>query len=184
MAAATAEIRAETPPPICNRVRFQLTAGGGKDIVAGKIEGSNGSRTEGFVTLAEIKAPPVATDWGELKFENSKVYRYLRCTLPRDGQGKLGKVEFYEGDRLIAGDKEGILVHYFCPTRRTNARWVTILSTPPPITLQSATPGAWFRYTLDGTTPTRTRGYVYCGAISVQPGIQLKGRSLQERHGG
>jgi hypothetical protein len=42
------------------------------------------------------------------------------------------------------------------------------------ITLASETPGAWFRYTLDGTEPTRTRGYVYCGAISVQPGIQVK----------
>jgi hypothetical protein len=40
--------------------------------------------------------------------------------------------------------------------------------------LKSATQGAWFRYTLDGTTPTRTRGYVYCGAISVQPGIRVK----------
>ncbi len=42
------------------------------------------------------------------------------------------------------------------------------------ITLSSNTPGAWFRYTLDGTEPTRTRGYVYCGAISVQPGIAVK----------
>jgi len=42
------------------------------------------------------------------------------------------------------------------------------------ITLKSSTPGAWFRYTLDGTTPTRTRGYVYCGVISIQPGIRVK----------
>jgi hypothetical protein len=42
------------------------------------------------------------------------------------------------------------------------------------ITLKSSTSGAWFRYTLDGTVPTRTRGYIYCGAIGVQPGIQLK----------
>ena len=42
------------------------------------------------------------------------------------------------------------------------------------LTLKSSTPGAWFRYTLDGATPTRTRGYVYCGAVSVQPGIQVQ----------
>ena len=42
------------------------------------------------------------------------------------------------------------------------------------IPLKSATPGAWFRYTLDGTTPTRTRGCMYCGAISVQPDIAVK----------
>ena len=43
-----------------------------------------------------------------------------------------------------------------------------------PVTLSSATPGAWFRYTLDGTQPTRTNGYVYCGVISVRPGMTLK----------
>ena len=37
-----------------------------------------------------------------------------------------------------------------------------------PVTLSSSTPGTWFRYTLDGTKPTRTRGYVYCGVISVR----------------
>jgi len=43
-----------------------------------------------------------------------------------------------------------------------------------PMELTSSTPGAWFRYTLDGTTPTRTRGYVYCGIISLQPDMQLQ----------
>jgi hypothetical protein len=42
------------------------------------------------------------------------------------------------------------------------------------ITLSSPTPGVWFRYTLDGTTPTRTNGYVYCGVISVRPGMTVK----------
>lgn len=42
------------------------------------------------------------------------------------------------------------------------------------VALSSATPGAWFRYTLDGTVPTRTNGYVYCGTISVRPGMIVK----------
>jgi hypothetical protein len=42
-----------------------------------------------------------------------------------------------------------------------------------PVKFSSSTPGAWFRYTLDGTTPTRTRGYVYCGVISVRPGMTV-----------
>jgi hypothetical protein len=43
-----------------------------------------------------------------------------------------------------------------------------------PVGLSSSTPGAWFRYTMDGTTPTRTRGYVYCGAISARAGMTIK----------
>jgi hypothetical protein len=42
------------------------------------------------------------------------------------------------------------------------------------VALASKTPGAWFRYTLDGTEPSRTRGYVYCGVISLRPDMQLK----------
>jgi len=42
------------------------------------------------------------------------------------------------------------------------------------VALKSATPGAWFRYTFDGTIPTRTTGYVYCGAFTLPPGAHLK----------
>ncbi len=48
-----------------------------------------------------------------------------------------------------------------------------------PVRLESDTPGAWFRYTLDGTTPTRTTGYVYCGVVSVRPGMTLKAVAYQ-----
>ena len=43
------------------------------------------------------------------------------------------------------------------------------------VRLSSSTAGAWFRYTLDGTIPTRTRGYVYCGVVSVPPGVPPMG---------
>jgi hypothetical protein len=48
-----------------------------------------------------------------------------------------------------------------------------------PVTLSSSTPGTWFRYTLDGTVPTRTNGYVYCGVISVRPGMTVKAVAFQ-----
>jgi hypothetical protein len=42
------------------------------------------------------------------------------------------------------------------------------------VTLKSATPDAWFRYTLDGSAPTRTHGLVYCGHITMPSGASLK----------
>jgi hypothetical protein len=42
------------------------------------------------------------------------------------------------------------------------------------LALTSKTPGAWFRYTLDDTAPTRTRGYVYCGVVNLPAGATLK----------
>lgn len=50
----------------------------------------------------------------------------------------------------------------------------TPLKQVTPVTLLSATPGVWFRYTLDGTAPTRTNGYIYCGVVSVRPGMTVK----------
>jgi hypothetical protein len=48
------------------------------------------------------------------------------------------------------------------------------IAKPTPIHLTSITPGVCYRYTLDGTVPTRTRGYVYCGTITARPGMTVK----------
>ncbi|HSI13674.1 MAG TPA: FN3 associated domain-containing protein, partial [Chthoniobacter sp.] len=168
----------------CNHVRFQPTADGGKDMIGGKIEGSNVSRTEGFVTLAEIKGVPKAKDWNELKFDNAKVYRYLRLSLPRQGQGKITKVEFYMGDQLLAGDGKGRSVPYFlvdAPDTRTAGydlleaataetprfRPLNADLTAPAEVSWTSSPGATIRYTLDGTMPTAEHGEIYKAPILI-----------------
>ena len=42
------------------------------------------------------------------------------------------------------------------------------------VRLHSGAAEAWFRYTLDGTEPTRANGYVFCGKISMHSGTSLK----------
>jgi len=76
------------------------------------------------------------------------IRNYPDCGLYEEGSKLVGKPEFSPAPNAIGG--------------------VT------PVTLSSSTPGAWFRYTLDGTTPTRTSGYIYCGVISVRPGMTVK----------
>lgn len=76
------------------------------------------------------------------------IKNYPDCGLYEEGKTPVGKPEF-------------------SPTARA-------IKEVTQITLSSSTPGAWFRYTLDGTTPTRTNGYVYCGVISARPGMTVK----------
>jgi hypothetical protein len=76
------------------------------------------------------------------------VENYPDCGLYAEGASPCGKPEFSAGSPS-AGDVTAVR-------------------------LGSSTPGAWFRYTLDGTVPTRTCGYVYCGVVSFRPGMTLK----------
>jgi hypothetical protein len=48
------------------------------------------------------------------------------------------------------------------------------IAKPTPVYLNSTTRGVSYRYTLDRTTPTRMRGYVYCGIITARPGTTVK----------
>ncbi len=58
-------------------------------------------------------------------------------------------------------------------------RGATMTNDAFPVKLSSSTPGAAFRYTLDGTPPTRTAGYVYCGVISARPGMTVKAIAME-----
>src|SRR5438034_319221 len=62
---------------------------------------------------AGSKRRPAAAPWSEVQFENAKLYRWLRFSLPRSSQAKIGKVEFYAGERLLAGEGKGVLFHPF-----------------------------------------------------------------------
>jgi hypothetical protein len=53
------------------------------------------------------------------------------------------------------------------------------ITKPTSVNLNSTTRGVSYRYTLDGTTPTRTRGYVYCGIITARPGMTIKAVALK-----
>lgn len=163
-------------PPICDRVRFQPLAGEEKQMLGGTFAGSNVSRTEGFVTLAEIKSVPTATAWNELKFANDKIYRYLRYVGPPGSQGKPPKIEFYAGELLLAAAQtKGIAYGSFDPDRQFAGFDLADTATAPrpsfaPARAESDTPldvtinsnrAASIRYTLDGSWPTATHGDIY-----------------------
>ncbi len=95
----------------CDRVCFESAPGNEQAMMRSRIEGSNTSRVDGLTTLAAITQAPEAKAWTEVKFANKTVYRWLRFIGPRGTPGKLGKVEFYAGDTLLAGDSKGINHH-------------------------------------------------------------------------
>jgi hypothetical protein len=98
--------------------------------------------------------PPIHTTWD---LEQAAILQrlawdvirnYPDCGLYQEGTEPAGAPRFTPGSKPVHGET--------------------------PVTLSSSTPGAWFRYTLDGTTPERTRGYLYCGVVTARPGMTIK----------
>jgi hypothetical protein len=87
--------------PVCNRVRFFPAPSAAEALVGGRFEGSNTGPAEGFELLAEIKEAPPADQWGELKFDNHKIYRWLRYVGAPGSFGKIAEVEYYSGQRQL-----------------------------------------------------------------------------------
>jgi hypothetical protein len=102
----------------------------------------------------EVKVVPVGTS---LTSEQNRILQRLAWDV----------INNYPDCGLYQEGKTPLAKPVFAPAQKS-------LAVVTPVTLSSATPGAWFRYTLDGTPPTRTRGYVYCGVISVRPGMTVK----------
>jgi len=177
--------KSSSPEPICNRVRFFPSRGGEKDMVGGRFEGSNFSRYTGFVTLAEIKELPQANQWTELKFDNPKAYRWLRYVGSANAQGRVGKIEFYAGERLLAGGEEGKSWHALANDRQIDQsagfdvpeasaplpaiRPVSTGERDGPVDVTITAPrGAVIRYTLDGTWPDAGHGEMFSAPIHLE----------------
>ena len=177
---------AEKALPACNRLRFEPLPGTEQAMVGAKLEGSNTSRTEGYVTLTTINAV-AAKNWTEVKFENTKLYRWLRLSMSAGTTAKMGKVEVYAGDRLLAGgENKGAIFTPFVdgrdgvndgaigfdlfatatPNRPAFNPAGNDLDQPTDVKL-SGPREAIIRYTLDGSTPSAEHGETYTKPIHV-----------------
>jgi hypothetical protein len=105
--AQTKEADAVDPSLLCNRVRFYPAPEREKAMVGGKISGSNVSATSGFTVLAEITTAPPAGKWSDMSFKNEKVYRWLRYEAPTGSHGNVAELEFYAGEKKLAGQGYG-----------------------------------------------------------------------------
>jgi len=177
---------ADKPLPACNRMRFEALPGSEQAMVGAKLEGSNTSRTAGYVTLATIKDAPAAKTWTEVKFDNAKLYRWLRLSMPAGSTVKMGKVEIFANEQLLADDGKGAKFTPFVegkdavndsaigfdlfatatPNRPAFSPAESDLSGPTDVTL-SGPRSATIRYTLDGSTPTADHGETYTKPIHI-----------------
>jgi hypothetical protein len=192
---------ADKPLPACNRLRFEPLPGSEQAMAGAKFEGSNTSRTEGYVTLATITATPAAKTWTEVKFDNTKLYRWLRLSMPEGVTAKMGKVEIYSGDRLLASSSKGSKFTPFVegkdavndsaigfdvfetatPNRPVFAPSGSDLDQTTDVKL-SAQRDAIIRYTLDGSTPTAQHGETYSQPIHVDKNTTITALAITPDH--
>lgn len=93
---------------VCNHVRV-LPREGFLQVVKGAIiQGSDSGPTADFVDLATITESGKDGQWVEIKFDNHKVYRFLRYFAPKDSWCNVAELEFYHDDTKLGGRAFGI----------------------------------------------------------------------------
>lgn len=181
------QVQADPPPvPACDRI--VITPAPGSSIVGAKVEGSNTSRAEGFVTIAELKDQPPSGQPADLKFDNHTLYRWLRYVAPPGPPAKVKRLELYAGERLLAStDKDAkaaktvdtfadnqVDTHTItfdcngtaCPPSPNIKPGEGEVKGPADVMIE-APKNATVRYTTDGTWPTPTHGEVYAKPIHL-----------------
>ena len=103
---------ADSPPPsaaaatehlVCNRVRILPREGFPQLVKGAIIQGSNSGQMDGFAALATVTEDAVEGKWLDLKFANSKVYRFLRYYGAPDSSCNIAELEFYHDDTKLKG---------------------------------------------------------------------------------
>ena len=81
-----------------------LPRAGFPQLVKGAIiQGSNHGQMDGFVELATITETAREGEWLDVKFANSKVYRFLRYYGSPDSWCNIAELEFYHNDTKLDG---------------------------------------------------------------------------------
>ena len=107
---------ADSPPPsasgaterlICNRVRILPREGFPALVKGAVIQGSNSGPTADFTDLTTVTEEAREGQWLEVKFDNKKVYRFLRYFAPKDSWCNVAELEFYHNDTKLRGSSFG-----------------------------------------------------------------------------
>jgi acyl-CoA thioesterase I len=87
------------------RIRFFPRPGHAAEMKGGKFVGSLTSATNDFQDLAEVTEPPAEGAWTELTVPAGRLraYRFVKYQARNDVWADAAEIEFYAGDRKLAG---------------------------------------------------------------------------------
>jgi len=93
---------------VCNHARILPRKGFPQAVKGAIIQGSNSGPTEDFVDLATVTEEAQDGKWLEVKFDNNKVYRFLRYFAPKDSWFNVAEIQFLHDDTKLTGAVFGI----------------------------------------------------------------------------
>ncbi len=102
-APATVKAGGDSGCPAVTSIRYFPRDGQAKRMQRGRFSGSNGGPTTDFETIAELKEAPPDGQWSEIRLAKPVRCRFVKYEAPLNGWGNVAEIEFWSGDRKIAG---------------------------------------------------------------------------------